>query len=237
MVGLLGKVFGPIGFLGAIAKGTLPVAFGATILTNDLIWWFPFGAILWAAFRENTTVTTAPADPSAPSALQKLRTDEGRSLAELSEGKPVFAVLLRHAGCTFHREALADLKAAQSSLQAAGVQLAIVHMGEGQNAIEAKRADYDLSGTPHLADPEMRLYRELGLPRGTFGQLFGWNELTRGASACVLRGHGVGALKGDGFQLGGLALLKDGEVVWTRALDSASERPDYAAEATVAVQA
>ncbi|MCG8583205.1 MAG: hypothetical protein MI757_00645 [Pirellulales bacterium] len=52
LVGLLGKIFGPIGFLMAIAEGSLPLAFGVTILTNDLIWWIPFAAILYRAYSE-----------------------------------------------------------------------------------------------------------------------------------------------------------------------------------------
>jgi hypothetical protein len=52
LVGSLGKVFGPIGFVGALVRGDLPLAFGATILTNDLIWWVPFGAILYLAADE-----------------------------------------------------------------------------------------------------------------------------------------------------------------------------------------
>jgi ligand-binding SRPBCC domain-containing protein len=50
LVGLLGKVFGPIGFAVALARGVFPPAFGLTILTNDLIWWVPFALILWDAF-------------------------------------------------------------------------------------------------------------------------------------------------------------------------------------------
>jgi hypothetical protein len=46
LVGLLGKIFGPIGFAVALAKGTFPPAFGLTILTNDLLWWVPFALIL-----------------------------------------------------------------------------------------------------------------------------------------------------------------------------------------------
>ncbi len=46
LVGLLGKVFGPIGFFVALIKGTFPPLFGLTILTNDLLWWIPFGLIL-----------------------------------------------------------------------------------------------------------------------------------------------------------------------------------------------
>ena len=51
LVGLLGKVFGPIGFAGALLSGRFPLAFGWNILTNDLIWWLPFAGILLAAWR------------------------------------------------------------------------------------------------------------------------------------------------------------------------------------------
>lgn len=51
LVGLLGKIFGPIGFAGAIIQGTLPLKFGVTILTNDLIWWIPFTMMLIDARR------------------------------------------------------------------------------------------------------------------------------------------------------------------------------------------
>ena len=51
LVGLLGKIFGPIGFALALNKGTLPPVAGWTIFTNDLIWWIPFAAILWQAYR------------------------------------------------------------------------------------------------------------------------------------------------------------------------------------------
>lgn len=46
LVGLLGKVLGPIGFATALLRGTFPPLFGLTILTNDLIWWIPFVMIL-----------------------------------------------------------------------------------------------------------------------------------------------------------------------------------------------
>ena len=46
LVGLLGKVFGPVGFLVALLRGTFPPLFGLTILTNDLLWWIPFAMIL-----------------------------------------------------------------------------------------------------------------------------------------------------------------------------------------------
>ncbi len=54
LVGLLGKIFGPIGFVDAVlVKGIFPRSFGWTILTNDLIWWVPFTLILVHAYRVN----------------------------------------------------------------------------------------------------------------------------------------------------------------------------------------
>jgi hypothetical protein len=54
LVGLLGKVLGPIGFLQAASAGDLPWRFGWTIVTNDLIWWPSFGAVLWVAWQRST---------------------------------------------------------------------------------------------------------------------------------------------------------------------------------------
>jgi hypothetical protein len=51
VVGLLGKVFGPIGFVYYVLTGGIDPAFGLAIAGNDLIWWAPFGAILWGAWR------------------------------------------------------------------------------------------------------------------------------------------------------------------------------------------
>ncbi len=51
LVGLLGKVFGPIGFLLAALDGRLPWTVGLMNLTNDLIWWAPFTLILLRAYQ------------------------------------------------------------------------------------------------------------------------------------------------------------------------------------------
>ena len=51
LVGFLGKVLGPIGFLQAAAAGRFPWVFGWINVTNDLIWWIPFAIILLRARR------------------------------------------------------------------------------------------------------------------------------------------------------------------------------------------
>ncbi|MBG79750.1 MAG: alkyl hydroperoxide reductase [Phycisphaerae bacterium] len=59
MVGLLGKIFGPIGFLQAAVSGSISWSFGFVILTNDLIWWIPFSLILLSAWRHHRNLATS----------------------------------------------------------------------------------------------------------------------------------------------------------------------------------
>ncbi len=47
LVGLVGKILGPIGWFQLYSSGQWPLASGALILTNDLIWWLPFGLYLY----------------------------------------------------------------------------------------------------------------------------------------------------------------------------------------------
>ncbi len=51
MVGMLGKIFGPLGFIFNYLSGQVPFAFFYTLITNDFIWWIPFTMILLEAKR------------------------------------------------------------------------------------------------------------------------------------------------------------------------------------------
>ncbi len=53
LVGLLGKIFGPIGLAFGVLTGESPPSGLITIIPNDLIWWVPFTLILWHAYRVN----------------------------------------------------------------------------------------------------------------------------------------------------------------------------------------
>ena len=50
-IGLMGKVFGPLGFVFNYIQGTAPASFGYTLITNDLIWWLPFAMMINHARR------------------------------------------------------------------------------------------------------------------------------------------------------------------------------------------
>ncbi len=51
-VGFLGKIFGPIGFFVNFLSGQVPFGFIYTLITNDFIWWIPFGWILFRVWHD-----------------------------------------------------------------------------------------------------------------------------------------------------------------------------------------
>jgi hypothetical protein len=50
LVGLLGKILGPLGMASAVSRGTLPVTAIWVCVANDAVWWIPFGWILSRAW-------------------------------------------------------------------------------------------------------------------------------------------------------------------------------------------
>jgi len=68
---LLGKILGPIGLLSAVVGGILPLSFGLTILTNDLIWWLPFALTLLRAYQTNRTPREKNGEPPRGTGRQR----------------------------------------------------------------------------------------------------------------------------------------------------------------------
>jgi peroxiredoxin len=157
--------------------------------------------------------------------LSRFVTSAGESLLQLSRRSPVMLVFLRHAGCTFCREALADLGERRRQLEARGVRLALVHMSPPAD-FDTLLEKYGLGGVLHISDPEKQVYQAFGLGRGNLLQLFGPNLWARGFQA-MLDGHGVGKLVGDGFQMPGLFVIDQGEIVSSYIHRDAGDRPDY----------
>ncbi|CAE7200853.1 unnamed protein product [Symbiodinium necroappetens] len=226
LVGLLGKVFGPIGFVHAIWTGSFPWAFGVTIVTNDLIWYPAFFAALAFAWRSSMTIEQDIESPlNAREAMARFEASSGRSVAEESREGGLLVVFLRHAGCTFCREAMGDLRDQRETLRASGVRIVLVHMSR-DGSIERLAAKYGLGDVLFVCDPDRELYRAFELRRGTLGQLFGVRVVWRAVLA-TLRGHGIGKLAGDGFQMPGAFLVRDGEIVRAYRHETAGDRPDY----------
>jgi len=206
LVGLLGKVFGPIGFVIAASRGELPWAFGLTILTNDLLWWIPFGLILARAFRTlGGRYTDAERPVPLGEAMARTTASDGRTLAEITADRPTLLLFLRHAGCIFCSEAAADL-ADELEKQDNPPPLVVVHLSDDAKMQELlERAG--LGSALRVADPGCELYRAFELKRGSFAQLFGLRVFLAGVRA-RMAGHRVGMLQGDGFRLPGLFLVQ-----------------------------
>ena len=228
LVGFLGKIFGPIGFLQAGLTGAFPWKMGWTILTNDLIWWVPFALILRESYRTHVEEPPATRNPAEiVQLLSEARTQTGMSLAEFAEESRVLVVFLRHMGCTFCRETLGDLARERESIEMSGTQIVLVHMSPDRTA-ERFLARYGMADVERISDPQRQLYRAFGLRRGALSQVFGWRVWLRGFDAGILHGHGVGKLQGDGFQMPGVFLMTDGQLVRSFRHLNASDRPDYA---------
>lgn len=227
LVGLLGKIFGPIGFVWTASRGEIPWSFGWTILTNDLLWWAPFFLILKASWDRGSADDGSPAPPLEEALSQAMVRGRGGSvpLQQACESTPLLLVFLRHAGCTFCREAVSDVLARRREIEAAGAEPVLVAMG-GDDEVDAFLDRRGAGSIRRIADPSRRLHRALGLGRGSFGELFGWRNFLRAAAAAR---HGVGHPIGDPLQMPGTALLHRGRVLHLHRHRFAGERPDYAA--------
>lgn len=117
------------------------------------------------------------------------------------------------------------MAAIRHQLTANGTQLAFVHMGNLQQGAEML-ARYGLTEAHQFSDPKQELYRAFDLKRATLSQVFGAKVWLRGWDAFT-KGHGVGAPIGDPFQMPGVFLLDNGEIVREFRHQSAADQPDY----------
>lgn len=223
LVGFLGKIFGPIGFVQSALTGDLPWSWGITIVFNDLIWWWPFGAMLFLAFKHHSDPRNRKSrgDELKPQlAVPQLSIDEGLEQF-LSSDRKRLLVFIRHAGCTFCRETLAKTKAQRVQFQDSGVEPVVVHMST-IDAGNRMMKSQGLSDVVHISDPDCTLYQKFGFNRGTFLQLFGPSVWWKGMQAAIFQRHGLGKLEGDGFQLGGAVLIQKGKVLATYPCEDAT---------------
>ncbi|HYP06509.1 MAG TPA: peroxiredoxin-like family protein [Bryobacteraceae bacterium] len=156
----------------------------------------------------------------------RARTNQGATVDALSRDNPVLLVFLRHAGCTFCREALADLAAQRRDIESTGVTIVLAHMGKPEFGREFFEK-YGLSDLHQISDPGRGLYKAFGLQRGNLWMLFGPKVWWRGFEAGILGRHGVGRLMGDGFQMPGLFMIFHGQILRTYRHQSAADRPHY----------
>ena len=142
-------------------------------------------------------------------------------------GRPTLVVLLRSFGCTFCREAMADVAAAKHAIHDAGANIAFVH---GASSIEAAPwfTRYDLDDVMAVSDPERAHYKTFGLGRTNAASMIDPRVWTRGA-VCALS-HGFGSQSYEMMrQLPGVFVVQRDRLLAEYRHRSPADRPDYVA--------
>ena len=155
-------------------------------------------------------------------------------LRQLAEQSPVLVILLRSFGCTFCREAMADVAAIRPQLEAAGARVAFVH-GASPEEAEPWFAKYRLTDVACVSDPGLDHYQAFALGRTNATALIDPAVWARGA-VCALS-HGFGGQSGAMMrQLPGVFVVQRDQILAEYRHRSPADRPDYLALAQRALQ-
>lgn len=158
--------------------------------------------------------------------MEQMVTNKGDDVLALSRQQGVMLVFLRHFGCTFCRRGLAAISEKRAAIEAKGLKIVFVHMTTSDVA-DVYFERYEIDQPTYISDPECRFYTAFGLTKGTFTQLFGLQTWIRGFQAGIVEGHGIGPRLGDDFQMPGVFILQNGEIVESFVHKLASDQPDY----------
>lgn len=147
------------------------------------------------------------------------------ALEPLVRHRPTLVVFLRHFGCTFCREALADVAAVRQAIAATGTGIAFVH---GVTAAEAESwfEDAGLADLPRISDADRAHYRAFGLETTGVASLVRPGLWARGAVCALQHGFSVqppGLMR----QLPGTFVVHGAQVLAAFRHRSPSDRPDY----------
>ncbi|MEP7195845.1 MAG: SelL-related redox protein [Saprospiraceae bacterium] len=158
--------------------------------------------------------------------IDELITVRNRSVIEISFHKKVLLVFMRHFGCSFCREAMADLQKLDAEKSNKNFEIILVHMSNSEVAEEYFKK-FKIGHLDHISDQNCVLYNNFGLTKANFNQLFGFRSWIRGIETGLLNGHGWGMQLGDGFQMPGIFTINKGKVVSEFRHKFPSDKPDY----------
>lgn len=166
------------------------------------------------------------AEKSLVETLNDMITNTETSVYDLSFQHPILLVFLRHFGCTFCREAIANLSQKRKQIESLGTKIVLVHLSD-PNTGEKYLHEYGLLNIGHVSDPSAKFYNRFGLMRGNFKQLFGLTMWMDGIKRGAFAKYGVGAILGDGFQMPGAFMIQNGVIQDQFRYNSVSDQPDY----------
>lgn len=171
---------------------------------------------------------------SAAHQHMNITTNKGVTLRELSAHGKVMIVFLRHFGCTFCREAMADITRRRREIEANDTTIVLVHQMHEDYAKQIMEI-YELDNLHRISDPDLQLYHSFGLGKGKLKNIFGLRVWWRGFVAGFLNGHLIGSLRGDGWQMPGVFVIYKDKILEAFRHEYASDRPDYVELASCAI--
>lgn len=215
-------IVGGIGLMALWAQ-SLPLHAWWMVAVDNAIWIPPFFLILYRTARAQIGIPlTGDAPLTIAQAAREYQLSSGESLLAASSRETLALVFLRHFGCTFTRQIVRSLETLKEESDRCGTRLVLVHMLQ-----RGKEIGYigQRGRVERIADPRCELYRAFGLGKGGFLELFGPKVWLRGAIS-ILKGCGVGHLAGDGLQMPGAFLFRDGKIIAAKPAASAADLPD-----------
>ena len=144
---------------------------------------------------------------------------------QLGGAELTLLVFLRHFGCTFCRETVAELRR-ESEASSDFPPLLFFFQGNTTEGRAFLRRDWPTARA--VADPGLRFYEAFGVER------MGWLDLLRPAlwqaeRRAKAKGFSQGERSGDIWRLPGVFLVRRDRIVWTHEFRHAGDLPDFGA--------
>jgi hypothetical protein len=169
---------------------------------------------------------TSPYEFGFAAGTRSVHRQQRAKSAAMSRNTPVLDYFLRHGGCPFCRQALADLALKRSEIENAGHTPVLNHMMSTADA--AKLYDkYGLADLPHICDADGKVYQAFGMKPGSISQIVGPRVWWKGFKAAFVEGHWPGVPKGDVYRMPGAFVLDRGEILESVIPCNSSEQIDF----------
>ncbi|MGH0036611.1 MAG: SelL-related redox protein [Myxococcota bacterium] len=142
-------------------------------------------------------------------------------------------VFLRHFGCIFCRETLADMRAVAESDARFPRPLFFFQGSATEGRAFLRRYWPSLRA---VADPEAEIYEAFGIARGHVVQMLRpavWSARSRAEA----KGHRNGERSGDIWRMPGVYLARGPEIVWAHEYRHVADHPDYGVICELAAEA
>lgn len=222
LIGLVGKVVTPVGLIVEMESSSIPSSMILMIFFNYVIWWGPFGLILYRIYQSILGKQRIVC-PDVQRLALRARTTSGHTLSEISYTVPVMLVFLRTVGCNGCHRALKDLAQKRDEIESSGVRIVLVHMEE-EFLILPLLTKSGLQRLDRVSDTRKSVYRAFGLRRaGLFSTILpalSWHVFKSRIIHCRDE-------SGDWFQMPGVFLIFHGEVIRSYIHQNPTDRPDY----------